>query len=342
MVETLIWNVLLFSNMHKNYNFCQLNRCNNLDFSLDDYRNNYFTSKDHDKILDFYNSFTTRDEIIDWMKRRPEGNCSIIEVGGNKDVIVVIPTMDADSKLARNCKENIFKGLHIIFVESGYDNLYFNYAHNCNIGIRRAMEYNPKWVVISNDDMYQIDKVEILLNKLSLLDNNQIFMVLTKEPGLLHSLTEHLGESTPMRRFLTLILPKTREKYQIEKKFNLKFVSWRDWYRKWLTRLIYRELTSVRSTYAFGIFSGNYILKSGPFFFDEIYQNGYEDIDISLSTKIAQAGIDLINYRIGSYSATSLGTGEFRILQEIANRIHFESKFMEQLYKIHEEEALNG
>ena len=42
-------------------------------FSLVDYRNNYFTSNDPDKIIEFYNSFENRDQLIQWMKERAKG-----------------------------------------------------------------------------------------------------------------------------------------------------------------------------------------------------------------------------------------------------------------------------
>ncbi len=132
-------------------------------FSLVDYRNNYFTSDDPNKIIEFYNGFENREQLIWWMKERPKGVANIHEVEGDKDIIVVIPTADFNGKYAKECRENIFKGLHIIFVESGeIPDPYFNGAHNVNIGIKKAMEYNPRWIVFSNDDVYKIDSVEKL------------------------------------------------------------------------------------------------------------------------------------------------------------------------------------
>ena len=47
-------------------------------FSLVDYRNNYFTSNDPNKIIEFYNGFENRDQLIQWMKERPKGIANII------------------------------------------------------------------------------------------------------------------------------------------------------------------------------------------------------------------------------------------------------------------------
>ena len=82
----------------------------------------------------------------------------------------------------------------MVFVESGgRGDFYFNYAHNCNAGIRKAMEYNPKWVVLSNDDMYKIDDIGKLINTLDKLDNRTISAVFA-HPSSYHSKSEILGE----------------------------------------------------------------------------------------------------------------------------------------------------
>ena len=125
-------------------------------FSLVDYRNNYFTSDDPNKIIEFYNSFGNRDQLIQWMRERPKGVANIHEVDGDKEIIVVIPTADFNGKYAKECRENIFKGLHMVFVESGGRvDFYFNFAHNCNVGLKKAMDYNPKYIIFTADDRYK-------------------------------------------------------------------------------------------------------------------------------------------------------------------------------------------
>ena len=126
--------------------FCPLkNDSSEIFVSLVDYRNNLFTSKDPEKIIEFYNGFDNKSELIQWMNERPKGVTTIYEVEGDKNIIVVITTADYNGKYAKECRDNIFKGLHIVFVESGgREDNYFNFAHNINTGIRKAMEYNPK------------------------------------------------------------------------------------------------------------------------------------------------------------------------------------------------------
>ena len=141
-------------------------------FSLVDYHNSFFMSNDPKKILEFYDHFKNREELIRWMKERPHGATYIHEVEGDKDIVVVIPTSDFNGKFAKTCRNEIFKGLHMIFVESGgIGDFYFNYAHNCNAGIKKALEYNPKWIILSNDDIEKIHPIELLIKELNNFNN---------------------------------------------------------------------------------------------------------------------------------------------------------------------------
>ncbi len=95
--------------------------------SLVDYPNNYFASDDPKKIMEFYDSSENKEQLIQWMKERPKVVANIHGVEGDSKIIVVIPTADFNGKYAKEYKEKIFKGFHIIFVESGeVPDLYFN------------------------------------------------------------------------------------------------------------------------------------------------------------------------------------------------------------------------
>ena len=171
------------------------NICTN--FSLADYRNNYYLSESIDEIFHFYAGFENPKQLIQWMKERPTGITRIQEINGDKDIIVVIPTADFNGDHAIECRNAIFKGLHIIFVESGeIPDPYFNYSRSCNVGIKKALEYDPKWVVVSNDDMKKIDEVEFLRKEIASLDYSKIPVIFTK-PSLYHSYESVIGEIIP-------------------------------------------------------------------------------------------------------------------------------------------------
>ena len=124
MIEPIILKKNRRSSPFENFEIC-------LTFSLVDYRNQYFVNDDPDKIIEFYNGFRSQDQLIQWMKERPRGTAKIHEVDGIRDIIVVITTADFNGRYAKECRENIFKGLYMIFVESAeMPDPYFNNAPN--------------------------------------------------------------------------------------------------------------------------------------------------------------------------------------------------------------------
>jgi len=289
----------------------------NLFFSLVDYRNNLFTSNDPKKIIEFYNGFENRDQLIEWMRERPKGASYIHEVEGDKDIVVVIPTADFNGKYAKECRENIFKGLHIVFIESGgRDDFYFNYAHNCNLGIKKAMEYNPKWVVVSSDDMYKIDDISILKIELSKLDNNKISVVFTA-PGTYHSIPVTFSE--PNKLFYLLNLLRSRDyrlKVQLWKKYNIHFFMMP---RGFKYRIFFKKGVKCYSIASFGIFSARLIRNIFPNgIFDENFITATEDIDLSLKLTVACNDFSFITYNIGNYINGTVGSSFAKQLRDVA------------------------
>ncbi|MGC8622003.1 MAG: hypothetical protein ACP5U0_08830, partial [Caldisphaera sp.] len=250
------------------------------------------------------------------------GSCEIREVDGDKDIIVVIPTTDYDGKYARTCREEIFKGLHIVFVVSGKNNFYFNYAHNCNVGIKKALEYNPKWIVVSNDDMIKIDNVEKLKDSLK--------SILFTKPTFVYSKTRKttantvkLAKSTLKRKFLYYIVKKyTRNIISLEKKFRINYlVSSNDF----PYYLLFKEVfSSFPGKSDFAIFS-NSLLNDLPYLFDETFINGGEDIDSSLSIFIRKPHYHEIEFEIFSYGGGTLGK-RGRMLKDIMNLAYLNQK----------------
>jgi hypothetical protein len=322
------------SEIRSNLLQCPLNNNDELFFTLMDYLNNLFMSKDSGDILRFYDYFENRDQLIKWMKERPKGNYRIVEFNKDEnDIIVVIPTMDVNGKFAKTCRDEIFKGLHIIFVESGIGNYYFNYAHNCNAGIKKAMEYNPKWIILSNDDMYKIDDIDALKNELFHLDNTSVQIVFVSSTNY-HSYPAMLSTARLGRFILFLILGKLR-RYQLmlEKKYNVYyFLS----IKKPLYKIFFKKGTNIQAIGNFGIFSKTFIENINGNLFDEIYINGGEDIDLAVRIYMKKVNFSIINYRIHDYLGSSLGKntpeglsnlkGTPRRLRDVANMAYFNFK----------------
>ncbi|PYB68456.1 hypothetical protein DMB44_03705 [Thermoplasma sp. Kam2015] len=284
-------------------------------FSLVDYRNNYFMSDDPDKIIEFYEGFENRDQLIQWMKERPKGASYIHEVEGDKDIIVVIPTADFNGKYAKTCREEIFKGLHMVFIESGeIPDPYFNYSHSVNVGVKKAMEYEPKWIIVSNDDMEKIDDISILIKDLRDIDPVEVKTVYIASSEY-HSTKRIIIK----KRFLYshIILLKrlilngrelhelTKRRIKLEKKFYCSYIIAPE-------NLIYKVLGRVVGSMivgmSFWIFGKVLISEYNGSIFDETFINDSEDIDLSFRLSSRNLKYGRSSYRIGDRIGSSLGS----------------------------------
>ena len=317
----------------RNRLFCPMERTmTRVFFSLVDYRNNYFTSNDPNKIIEFYNGFENRDQLIQWMKERPKGVANVHEVEGDKDIIVVIPTADFNVKYAKECRENIFKGLHIIFVESGgLGDFYFNFAHNVNIAIKKAKEYDSKWVVFSADDRYKIDDISKLICELESSEELSVLLY----PNLLpmSSFSHYVGKLNTMGRAIRYILthiPIMRKKISIYRTILLEKLSVD--YNFALPGKLNNVLFTNNRRHYYGdievfILPRTIIEKLGnELLFDDHFINGMEDHDILLRLSSLNISYKKINYEIGLYYNSSLGASDARYLRDAINFTYFSYK----------------
>jgi len=323
------------SNIQNGLLKCNLDKTNHsLFFSLVDYRNNLFTSNDPKKIIEFYDGFDNRDQLIQWMKERPKGVSYIHEVEGDKDIIVVIPTADFNGKYARECRDNIFKGIHMVFVESGIGNFYFNYAHNCNVGIKKAMEYNPKWVVVSNDDMRKVESPEKLREELLKQNSDEIWILNAQGSGP-HSRLMKVGTRSLFALILllsqnnrTILMIEKSLRYKVGKILIAESYSLKH-------RFFTKKLFSVRNVASFFIVSKLCIKTTKGNLFDEIFINGYEDFDLDL--RYIKSNQKEINYKIddiGEGGMTLGGIQSMRFARDIANRIYLSQLYFAGIYPI--------
>lgn len=306
-------------------NFSEFNSKDLMDltFSLVDYKNNYLISSDRAHVISFYESFENPAQLIEWMVERPKGNFRIIEINGDKDKIVVIPTIDYNGKFAKNCRNRIFKGMHIIFVESGYGNSYFNYAYNCNAGIKRALEYDPTWIILSNDDMIEMDKPEYLIESLNKVFPKINTVVFSQNRLNVGNLVK-FGITTLRRNlFMKLVNEYTRAILKFERKFNIEFlVEGNRFPLKYMTKHKY----SYRAISDFSIFSAD-ILRAHYPLYDENFVNGGEDILASIKLYVGSVKYKIIDYSIDSIGGASIGT-KGRMLKDISNMAYLNYKIL--------------
>ena len=296
--------------------------------SLVDYRNNLFTSSNPDDIMKFYESFQSRDDLTEWMRERPKGATYVHEVEGTKDIVVVIPTADSDGKYAKECRENIFKGLHIIFVESGeVPDHYFNYAHNINAGMRKAVEYNPKWIVYSNDDMLKVDSVLVLKEGLRKINASEVGIIFCSSGSNYHSKEMYISAIRKVRYIINQFLPfRQRKAFEINRKFRTTFLSSDN---SFLKSLLYRKIFKFKNTIAFGIFSAemvrDFVSRDG-YLFDETFINCCEEGDLAIRIQKSKWKVGEIKFRIEPIIGGTFGNSATRYLRDQLGTIYLSSK----------------
>ena len=280
--------------------------------------NKLFTSKNAEDVIKFYDHFDNAEQLIQWMKNRPNAPMKIYEVDGDKDVVVVIPTANHEGEYARNCANEIFKGQQIVFVES--NGPFFNYARSCNYGLKYALKYKPKWIILSNDDMYKIDDFSVLRNKLSGINNADVVFV---SPTVYHS-----HDISIYKQRLLLLLYRHLNQYNA---VRLKL------FNKYNIKLLVRQMNAIRkvfmkTVYTFklvGDFSIlSYDLVNKAEIFDETFINSVEDVYFSYKVAKENMNVAEIDFKIGDYIAKSLGWGVDRTIRNISNLAYFNTKLV--------------
>lgn len=266
-------------------------------------------------IINFYSSFKDDKELISWMKRRPNRKYFVHEKFGAKDIIVVIPTINHRGKLAINSIK-IFNGLHIIFVESKINPNYtpsFTFSRSVNIGLKHALKYRPKWVILANDDMYTIDNLGVLKNELSKLNPRSVDAAFAevKNGTYVDCISTPLITLKLYRRFADIYLRKQEE---ILNKFDVRLRAFKYSFKN---RFLYsKPLTKFTCFGPFVVFSYEFLKKNRGAVFDEVFLTGSEDIYLSYKLSKNKGRYIKINYRvghIGSQSGTHGGGEEFEI-----------------------------
>ena len=300
---------------------------NQLFFSLSDYRNRLFLSNKVCDLETFFSSFKDANDLITWMKERPKVCTYQHEFEGPNDIIIIIPTSDVNGRFSKNCRESIFRGCKTIFVESGEPpDPYFNFAHSVNIGIKKAMEYKPKWIIVSNDDMYKIDEIEILKKNLLSLDTSKYDIVRT---GITPS--GYISRYTILGKFALAIIGRLKKDYKIETRYKIRYKFYgkeRKILKKLIQKLLIIPLIEFDFAGSFVIINGQFCEELNGFVYDETYINDTEDIDLILRLGLTSNRIGQIKYRVGSLTGQSIGHGRLRYhFRGIAGRVYLNQKF---------------
>ena len=293
--------------------------------------NKLFTSKNVEDVIKFYDHFDTAEQLIEWMRKRPSAPMKIYEVEGDKDIVVVIPTANHEGELAKNCANNIFKGQQIIFVES--KGPFFNYARSCNYGLKHALKYNPKWIVLSNDDVISADSFNKLANELQKSNYNEVVYIANLERWGRLLLVKRSNLFNRYEKFMGY-----KDYVSIIDKFNINYQMFTDnTYKKPIKSFIRTFIINffnkrvLRSRFSgdfiiFSNFSINKILNNYNKLFDERFINCCEDNDLFVRISMLKITISALNYYIKLQVSGTLGKGKAKSLRGIASMALFDKK----------------
>ena len=292
-------------------------------------------------ILEFYEQAASINNVVAFSRLRQRAILRMSTVEENRDasVAVIVPTRDATSRSARSVSA-IFRPAKLYFVESS--GKFFNYATSMNAGIREALKNNPEWIVISNDDVYEVDRFDSFMKALLAEKDADVVMA---SPGYIYNVWHHsiqffifLQKSTSFSQVVDIVTWKSKwpNILKIQNQFEIKLRALDDFpFRKDLKypiNLSLRRLVKIygskESFYNFGDFCA---FRSGLFQkykFDELYINGTEDIDLSLSLARNNVQIQISDFKIGSNVGKSLGISVNRYLRNILNDMVFSYKFL--------------
>lgn len=284
-----------------------------------------YTSKNFVDVIKFYNYFNNKNEIIKWMNNRPKIKPNLIEYNSNANndyAIVVIPTIDSNSKWSQIDKK-IFKNFHIIFSENKNKkpNKYFNYAFAVNIGVKAALKYDPKWIIVSNDDIFKIDNLTKLMQDLK---RNEKYDTLFFPKSNTYSNNVVIAKP----KFINMIRPFSywRRNYaHIVKKFGLKYEVL-DFKRHGFLykNIFYKKIIRIKHHQSnFLVINSEFIKSMNNKLFDDTFINGHEDTWLSYKY-LQESKFKQSSFNIGAYTGSSLGTGVNRAFREIVNEIYFE------------------
>ncbi len=296
--------------------------------------NDLYVSRSFNQIARFYDYFHDSGDLSSWMHDRPKGNSEIVTFEGNvKDICVVVPTISSSSDFAKRILKETFRGLTVIFVESGRSNPFFNFSHNCNTGFREALErFDPEWIIYSNDDMVLLDQPDRLVQQLSVDEIRSKDFVFSGYPSRYHSYVSNFVRPNILNNLLNPFrddeertIRKVEERVQIE---YLPVWTGNSSVLELLSHMIlHRSLGKIINIGSFGIFNSKFVREVKGVVFDETFVNGLEDVDFSMRILRDKLNVGFIKYRIGDVVGGSSTKGEVRFLQLLANYAYFNRKY---------------
>lgn len=306
----------------------------------------------------FYQELAKPEEFIEFSSRRQSAEIKTYKYNfeNEKCIIVVIPTANILSdRVSRIIK--LFSYLPIIVVESSGQ--FFNFSKSMNRGIEIALEYEPEWILLSNDDIIPLgtqhnlvsilrnsDECDVAVPYLEMMNGsiNDSGVCLRRQTAVTELLYQSIGtiaiEMLPnhlkgqviahslnifdssIQRYVSIYSSQRQSPSTIF--FNLSALMR-------LTRILTRPIICVRNIQPVAAIR-SHVLKQKKF--DTIFINGGEDTDLAIWIKLNRFVVRNIDFRLYNNSGSSLGIDVLRVYRNSIPELLYLGYKLKQIYNL--------
>ena len=308
---------------------------------MDQDRETLYENLTEKNFLQFYNSFDSVNELIEFFRSRKRANVQsfLIQSEDRSEISAVIPTKSIESKFAKILLKKLH-GMNIIFVES--EGPLFNFSYSMNLGIREAIRMKSKFIMLSNDDIFPLNSIQKLQDEVIANSEKYDIFIPTVFSGREYLSPKQniyaqswLTKRIIYNRLVSLINPSGMHKsprrlvtkLEIYNDPNvLKYIIIREndsIFRKYqsvlntnmiehIVRKLNMPLVEINNVQPISIIKTD-LLKSENF--DESFVNGGEDTDLSIRLAIKGAKVHNLKEQFQNVGGHSLGQNVDRILK---------------------------
>jgi hypothetical protein len=310
---------------------------------MDNAMENLWSSNNLYDICKFYTLNPSIENLVHFSQGRPSASMRIkkIRFDESKEIIAVVPTASLQQEINKRVSE-MLRPIPVIFVESSGQ--YFNYARSMNRGLVEGINSGAKWIIISNNDVFGIQRFPDFLQHLRSDQEEHIIVPKSRYVPKKNVWITIKFAIIPKPRSLGTILSYIRTAYNsngfsfsrerilgvYHPKKSLVFQAPRPRPLSWWPHLPEEILAQTcKWFYNIGDFCAIPASELTDSRFDETFINGAEDLD--LSVRLAQKkSFKAVDFVIGRYQGTSLSANKqlalARNLRDILNELYFLSK----------------
>ena len=294
--------------------------------------------------------------FIEFSRKRQDADIKVYKYNfeHEKVIIIIIPTSDILNDRIKKII-SFFKHIPIIIVESSGP--FFNFSKSMNRGIEIALEDEPEWILLLNDDIIPLgrrgdidsilrnsDEYDVSVPYLEMVDGSisNSGICLRRQTSVTKLLYQSIGKTTIEMLPNHLKGQVIAQSLDIFDKSVLRYISvsyssQTDLATNFLTintfvhfaRILTRPLIDIRNIQPVAAIRSQ-ILKQRKF--DTVFINGGEDTDLAIWIKLNRFRTRNIDFRFYNNSGSSLGVDIMRVYRNSIPELLYLGYKLKQVY----------